>query len=61
MEKKEVSQQIKLGVFVVAGLALFLVSVFFIGSENNIFSRTFTVSAVFRNVEGLKPGDNVWL
>ena len=61
MEKKEIAQQIKVGAFVLAGLGLFLVSVFFIGSENNIFSRTFTVSAVFRNVEGLKPGDNVWL
>lgn len=61
MEKKEVAQQIKLGAFVLGGLTLFLIAVFFIGSENNIFSRTFTVSAVFRNVEGLKRGDNVWL
>jgi len=61
MEKKEIAQQIKVGIFVLAGLALFLVSVFFIGSENNIFSRTFTVAAVFKNVEGLKAGDNVWL
>lgn len=61
MEKKEIAQQIKVGIFVLAGLALFLVSVFFVGSENNIFSRTFTVAAVFRNVEGLKAGDNVWL
>jgi phospholipid/cholesterol/gamma-HCH transport system substrate-binding protein len=49
------------GIFVLAGLALFLVSVFFVGSENNIFSKTFTVAAVFKNVEGLKAGDNVWL
>lgn len=61
MEKKEIAQHIKLGAFVLAGVVLFLISVFFIGSENNIFSRTFTVSAVFKNVEGLKPGDNVWL
>jgi len=61
MEKKEIAQQIKLGAFVLAGLTLFLVSVFFIGSENNIFSKTFKVAAVFRNVEGLKAGDNVWL
>ena len=61
MEKKEIAQQIRLGAFVLAGLTLLLISVFFIGSENNIFSRTFTVSAVFRNVEGLKAGDNVWL
>jgi phospholipid/cholesterol/gamma-HCH transport system substrate-binding protein len=61
VEKKEISQQIKLGAFVLAGIALFLISVFFIGTENNIFSRTFDVSAVFKNVEGLKEGDNVWL
>lgn len=61
MEKKEIAQQIKVGAFVLAGLALFLISVFFIGSENNLFSKTFEVAAVFRNVEGLKPGDNVWL
>jgi len=61
MEKKEVAQQVRLGVFVVGGLALFLISVFLIGSENNIFSRTININAVFRNVEGLKPGDNVWL
>lgn len=61
MEKKEIAQRVKLGAFVLAGLCLFLAAVFLIGSENNVFSRTFTVSAVFRNVEGLKPGDNVWL
>lgn len=61
MERKETAQQVRLGAFVLAGLALFLAAVFLIGSENNIFSRTFEVHAVFRNVEGLKPGDNVWL
>jgi phospholipid/cholesterol/gamma-HCH transport system substrate-binding protein len=61
METKEVAQQAKLGAFVLGGVALFLISIFFIGSENNIFSRTFNVSAVFKNVEGLKEGDNVWL
>lgn len=61
METKEVAQQVKLGAFVLVGIALFLTAVFFIGSENNIFSRTFTISAVFKNVEGLKEGDNVWL
>lgn len=61
MERKEVTQQLKLGIFVLTGLTLFLVAVFLIGSENNVFSRTFAVNAVFKNVEGLKPGDNVWL
>ncbi len=61
VERKEVAQQIKLGAFVLVGIALFLAAVFLIGSENNIFSRTFVVAAEFKNVEGLKHGDNVWL
>jgi phospholipid/cholesterol/gamma-HCH transport system substrate-binding protein len=61
VETKEIGQQVKLGAFVLGGLALFLVVVFFIGSENNIFSKTFSISAEFKNVEGLKEGDNVWL
>jgi phospholipid/cholesterol/gamma-HCH transport system substrate-binding protein len=55
METKEIAQQIKLGAFVLVGVALFIVSVFFIGSENNIFTRTFNVSAIFKNV-GVKIG-----
>jgi phospholipid/cholesterol/gamma-HCH transport system substrate-binding protein len=61
VETKEVGQQIKLGAFVLGGLSLFVLAVFLIGSENNIFSRTFNISAEFKNVEGLKEGDNVWL
>jgi phospholipid/cholesterol/gamma-HCH transport system substrate-binding protein len=61
MDSKEYRQNIKLGIFVLAGIALFLASVFYIGSERNVFNKTFTVSTVFRNVEGLTEGDNVWL
>jgi phospholipid/cholesterol/gamma-HCH transport system substrate-binding protein len=61
VEKKEIAQQMKLGAFVLGGLGLFLATVFLIGSENNIFSKTFSISAEFKNVEGLKEGDNVWL
>jgi phospholipid/cholesterol/gamma-HCH transport system substrate-binding protein len=61
VETKEVGQQVKLGAFVLGGLVLFVLAVFLIGSENNIFSRTFNISAEFKNVEGLKEGDNVWL
>jgi phospholipid/cholesterol/gamma-HCH transport system substrate-binding protein len=61
MEPKEYRQNIKLGIFVLTGICLFLLSVFYIGSERNVFNKTFTVSAVFKNVEGLTEGDNVWL
>ncbi|HWA32610.1 MAG TPA: MlaD family protein [Cyclobacteriaceae bacterium] len=61
MEEQDVKQRVKLGAFVLGGLTLFLISVFFIGAASNFFSRTFVVSAIFKNVEGLKEGDKVWL
>ncbi len=61
METQELKQNIKLGAFVMIGLVLFAVALFYIGKENIFFNRTFTISAVFRNIEGLKEGDKVWL
>jgi phospholipid/cholesterol/gamma-HCH transport system substrate-binding protein len=61
MEKKEVKQRVKLGAFVITGALLLVVSLLFIGTASNLFSKTFTIAAIFKNVEGLKEGDKVWL
>jgi phospholipid/cholesterol/gamma-HCH transport system substrate-binding protein len=61
MKTNEISRNIKLGIFVTVGIVLFLASVVFIGNENNVFAKNFTAFAIFKNVEGLKEGDNVWL
>ena len=61
METNELKQNIKLGAFVLGGVLLFIIALFYIGSENTIFNKTFTISAVFKNIEGLKEGDKVWL
>jgi phospholipid/cholesterol/gamma-HCH transport system substrate-binding protein len=61
MDANVVKQNIKLGAFVLAGLALFFVAIVFMGKQGTVFNKTFTVSAVFKNVEGLKDGDAVWL
>lgn len=61
MESQEIKRNVTLGAFVIGGIALFLISLFYLGRENNIFNKTFTVSAIFKNVEGLKEGDKVWL
>ena len=61
MDPNVIKQNLKLGAFVLAGLVLFFVAIIFIGKQGTVFSKTFTVSAVFKNVEGLKDGDAVWL
>jgi phospholipid/cholesterol/gamma-HCH transport system substrate-binding protein len=61
MKSNEVARNIKLGAFVLTGLVLFFIGVFLVGSQSDFFSGTFAINAIFKNVEGLKEGDNVWL
>lgn len=49
----------KLGMFVILGLTLFMVSIYFIGNNKNLFSSTFQLKSHFKNVSGLKEGNNV--
>ncbi len=61
MENENIKRDIKLGAFTLVGVLFFLIALFYLGREGNLFNKTFTVSAIFKNVEGLKEGDNVWL
>jgi len=51
----------KLGMFTILGLALFFVTVYFIGKSQNLFGGTFTLRSEFKNIGGLKIGNNVLL
>jgi phospholipid/cholesterol/gamma-HCH transport system substrate-binding protein len=50
---------IKLGLFVILGLLLFVAAIFFIGARQNMFGANIRVEAVFNNVEGLQVGSQV--
>jgi len=49
----------KLGMFVVIGLALFVLTVYFVGKQKNLFGSTFQLKTQFKSVSGLKVGNNV--
>ena len=55
------SKQVRLGLFVVVGMACLLVVLYLLGSQQNLFQRSLPVQADFRNVAGLLPGNNVRL
>lgn len=50
---------IKLGVFVTAGLLLLILGLYIIGKNSNLFGRNFQLKARFENVAGLTAGNNV--
>jgi phospholipid/cholesterol/gamma-HCH transport system substrate-binding protein len=50
---------IRLGVFVVAGMAFLVLLLYVIGKNQNLFGSTFTLKARFDNVQGLMKGNNI--
>jgi phospholipid/cholesterol/gamma-HCH transport system substrate-binding protein len=51
--------RIRLGLFVIGGLAIFLVAIFIIGKQKNLFNPVFKLTTTFYNVSGLQVGNNV--
>ena len=49
----------KLGIFVIAGILLFVIGIFLIGSRKNMFGDTFMIYGTFKNVGGLQVGNNI--
>jgi len=48
-----------LGLFVSGGLVLFLVAIFIIGRQKNLFNPIFKLTTTFYNVSGLQVGNNI--
>ncbi|MEP6806419.1 MAG: MlaD family protein [Flavobacterium sp.] len=49
----------KLGMFVTIGLLLFVMAIYFIGKQKNLFGSTFNITSQFKTVSGLEVGNNV--
>ena len=49
----------KLGMFIIIGIFLLIVTIYFIGRTKNLFGNTFQLKSEFKNVSGLKIGNNV--
>jgi phospholipid/cholesterol/gamma-HCH transport system substrate-binding protein len=59
METHTQQFKIRLGLFIAGGLALFIITIFLIGRQKNLFDPVFKLSATFYNVSGLQVGNNV--
>jgi phospholipid/cholesterol/gamma-HCH transport system substrate-binding protein len=49
----------RLGFFIAVGLAIFMILIFFIGRQQNLFNPVFKVTTNFQNVSGLLVGNNI--
>jgi phospholipid/cholesterol/gamma-HCH transport system substrate-binding protein len=56
---KKYSEYFKLGVFVLGGLLGLVFVLYALGNKQNMFGKSVEVKAYFKNVSGLKAGNNV--
>jgi phospholipid/cholesterol/gamma-HCH transport system substrate-binding protein len=49
----------KLGIFILTGLTLLVLGLYFVSKQKNLFVKVFPLKSVFNNVSGLKVGNNV--
>ena len=56
---KDAESNWKLGMFVTGGLILFILIIYFIGKQQNLFGSNFQLKSKFKTVSGLKVGNNV--
>jgi phospholipid/cholesterol/gamma-HCH transport system substrate-binding protein len=59
MENHSQKFKIRLGLFVAGGLALFMLAIFIIGKQKNLFNPVFRLTSTFKNISGLQVGNNV--
>ena len=59
MEMHTTKFKVRLGLFITGGLIIFVVAVFIIGRQKNLFTPVFKLTTNFYNVSGLEVGNNI--
>jgi phospholipid/cholesterol/gamma-HCH transport system substrate-binding protein len=57
--KKTTVNKFRLGLIVTIAIAMFVAAIYFIGDRQQLFSTTFHVTGIFRDISGLQVGNNV--
>lgn len=57
--KKNAPNNIRLGIFVVAGIFFLILMLYMIGKNENLFGAKITLKSHFQNTQGLLPGNNI--
>lgn len=57
--KSKKTRSLKLGLLIMAGLAILVVGIYLLGQKQNIFNQGVKIESVFSNVKGLQVGNKV--
>ena len=58
--EKQSKRAVIVGAFVFLALVIFVLGVMTLGGQKSLFNRGASIKAIFNEVNGLQPGNNVW-
>lgn len=61
MNEINTAKRMAVGIFIVLGLLILITAVFTIGGQHKAFVKSVRIYVLFDDVQGLQPGNNVWL
>ncbi len=59
MENHTPQFKARLGIFIALGIAIFVIAIFIIGKQQNLFNPVFKITTNFYNISGLQVGNNI--
>jgi len=59
METHTQKFKVRLGLFILVGFSIFVIAIFIIGKQENLFDPVFKLTTTFYNVSGLEVGSNI--
>jgi phospholipid/cholesterol/gamma-HCH transport system substrate-binding protein len=54
------TKAVRIGIFISLGIIFFILGIYFIGKQQNLFSPSLKIAAIFSDIKGLKIGDKVY-
>ena len=60
MSTESTKRSVTVGIFVLLGIIIFVAGVFVLGGQQKRFTKSIKIIALFKDVGGLKAGNNVW-
>jgi phospholipid/cholesterol/gamma-HCH transport system substrate-binding protein len=60
MKSTKNSRAVIVGIFILIGIAIFVITILTLGGQHKTFEKAITVRAIFDDINGLQKGNNIW-
>lgn len=60
MKSTKNSRSVIVGIFILLGVAIFVITILTLGGQHKTFEKSVLVKAIFDDINGLQKGNNIW-